>query len=77
VSDGPRAVWAMGPDGVERVAPPRVPTVNPIGCGDCLAAGLAAAHFEGRSWRAGVDFGIAAAADNATRLLPARIARPG
>jgi 1-phosphofructokinase family hexose kinase len=76
VSDGPRAVWAAGPDGVERLDPPRVKVVNPIGCGDCLAAGLAVAWCEGRPWRDGLEFAVAVAAENATRLLPARIARP-
>lgn len=75
VSDGPRSVWAAGPDGVHRVLPPRVKTINPIGCGDCLAAGLATAWMEGRAWRECVEFAVAAAADNATRLLPARIGR--
>jgi 1-phosphofructokinase family hexose kinase len=73
VSDGPRAVWAAGPNGIERIEPPRVTTVNPIGCGDCLAAGLATAWTEGRSWRACLEFAVAAAADNATRLLPGRM----
>uniref|UniRef100_A0A7C4QQC5 Carbohydrate kinase PfkB domain-containing protein n=1 Tax=Schlesneria paludicola TaxID=360056 RepID=A0A7C4QQC5_9PLAN len=76
VSDGPRAVWAMGPDGVHRAEPPPVQVVNPIGSGDCLAAGLAVARVEGLPWREGLEFALAAAADNAAHLLPARISRP-
>lgn len=76
VSDGPRTLWALGPDGIEHFTPPHVDVMNPIGCGDCLAAGLAVAHVEGRPWREGVTFGLSAAAENARHLLPGRIARP-
>ncbi|MFO0896320.1 MAG: PfkB family carbohydrate kinase [Pirellulales bacterium] len=55
--------------------PVRVPTVNPIGCGDCLAAGVAVALAEGLDVPAAVAFGIAAAADNAAQLLPGRLDR--
>jgi 1-phosphofructokinase family hexose kinase len=58
-----------------RWTPVRVPTVNPIGCGDCLAAGVAVALSEGRDVPAAVAFGIAAAADNAAQLLPGRLDR--
>lgn len=76
VSDGPQSVWACGPEGVERVQPPQVPVVNPIGSGDCLAAGLAVAYAEGRPWRESLEFAVAAAAENVRQLLPARIRRP-
>lgn len=76
VSDGPQAVWACGPEGVERVQPPQVPVVNPIGSGDCFAAGLAVAYAEGRPWRESLEFAVAAAAENVQQLLPARIRRP-
>jgi len=75
VSDGPHAVWSAGPNGVECTAPSEVEVVNPIGCGDCLTAGLAVAWSEGRPWRDTVQFGIAAAAENARHLLPARFPR--
>ncbi|HUQ69745.1 MAG TPA: 1-phosphofructokinase family hexose kinase [Planctomycetaceae bacterium] len=75
VSDGPQAVWSAGPEGVECSAPPEVDIVNPIGCGDCLAAGMAAAWSEARSWPYTVQFGIATAAENARHLLPARFPR--
>jgi len=75
VSDGPHAVWAAGPNGVDCLTPPRVSVVNPIGCGDCLAAGLAVAWSEGRSWADTLHFGLATAAENARHLLPARFAR--
>ncbi len=59
-----------------RWTPVRVPTVNPIGCGDCLAAGMAVALSERRDVPTAVAFGIAAAADNAAQLLPGRLDRP-
>jgi fructose-1-phosphate kinase PfkB-like protein len=73
VSDGPGTLWASGPDGIAEFTPPRVHVVNPIGCGDCLAAGLAAAHWTGRSFHDSVECGIAAAAENAQSLYPGRL----
>ncbi len=75
VSDGVGSLYAADANGVEVIPSLPVPTVNPIGCGDCLAAGLAVAAFEARSWRDLLAFGIAAAAENASRLLPARFLR--
>ncbi|MDA0834327.1 MAG: 1-phosphofructokinase family hexose kinase [Planctomycetota bacterium] len=50
-----------------------VPVINPIGCGDCLAAGLAFGLDRGMSLVEAVRIGIAAAADNAGQLLPSRL----
>jgi tagatose 6-phosphate kinase len=75
VSQGPDELWLVNDAGCFRFRPPRVPTVNPIGCGDCLSAGLAAAFSEGRSDVDAVAFGMAAAAENAQGLLPARLNR--
>lgn len=75
VSDGSGLLFAAGPDGIERFTPPRVETINPIGCGDCLAAGIAVATLEGKPWREAVAFGVAVAAQNASQLLPARFFR--
>jgi len=76
VTDGPHAVWVTGPHGVARFHPPVVNVVNPIGCGDCLAAGLAVAWHEGRRWDDAVEWAITIAAENARHLLPARFPRP-
>lgn len=76
VTDGPHAVWVAGPHGVARFHPPTVNVVNPIGCGDCLAAGLAVAWHEGRRWDDAVEWAITIAAENARHLLPARFPRP-
>lgn len=72
ISDGPRALWAAGPGGIECLAPPSVEVVNPIGCGDCLAAGIAAAWSHGQTWSQILATGLAVAAENARHLLPAR-----
>jgi tagatose 6-phosphate kinase len=72
ISDGPHAVWAAGPSGIECLAPPTVEVVNPIGCGDCLAAGLVSAHAQGCSWPETLLRGLETAAENARHLLPAR-----
>lgn len=72
ISDGARAAWVAGPSGIECLTPPKVDVVNPIGCGDCLAAGLAAAKSRGLTWPATVEFGLKTAAENARHLLPAR-----
>jgi 1-phosphofructokinase family hexose kinase len=73
VSSGAEALWASGPDGLFEFSPAKVPTVNPIGSGDCLAAGFAWGVCNGMSVHESVCFGMAAAAENASVLLPARI----
>ncbi|MGH7140315.1 MAG: hypothetical protein ACREHD_31650 [Pirellulales bacterium] len=50
--------------------------VNPIGCGDCLAAGLAWGLATGRAPLESLAIGIAAAAQNAAQLLPCRVDGP-
>lgn len=46
---------------------------NPIGCGDCLAAGIAWGLRKGQAMPDAVRLGMGAAADNLGDLLPARI----
>jgi fructose-1-phosphate kinase PfkB-like protein len=48
------------------------PAVNSIGCGDCLAAGIAAGLDRGLDVAAAVRLGMAAAARNLMELLPGR-----
>jgi tagatose 6-phosphate kinase len=74
VSQGKDAVLAASPDGLWRLVPPRVErVVNPIGCGDCLAAGIAWGLFRGRELLESIALGMAAAAENLPALLPARL----
>lgn len=75
ITQGARAVWVTSKQAAYRLQPPTVPVVNPIGCGDCLAAGIAWGIAQGLETPEAVRLGIAAAADNVSQLLPARIER--
>jgi 1-phosphofructokinase family hexose kinase len=72
VSQGSARLTALGPEGLIQIEPPRVSVKNPIGCGDCLAAGIAAGIDRQSSMREALEIGIRAAAENARELLPAR-----
>jgi tagatose 6-phosphate kinase len=73
VTGGRQTVWVRGGGRLYRLDPPRLDrVVNPIGCGDVLAAGIAAAIVRGDDPPEAVRFGIAAAAESALTLLPAR-----
>jgi 1-phosphofructokinase family hexose kinase len=73
VSQGAGPLLALDGEDRYRVHPPAVRVVNPIGCGDCLAAGLAVALDRGDDIAAALRLGVAAAAMNARELLPARL----
>jgi 1-phosphofructokinase family hexose kinase len=74
VTDGPRSVHAMGPVGRYQLQPPRVArVVNPIGCGDCLAAGLAWGLARGTDMLGALKLGLACAADRLGTMLPGRL----
>ncbi|HVC97948.1 MAG TPA: PfkB family carbohydrate kinase [Pirellulales bacterium] len=74
VTEGKRAVWASSREGEWRLQPLSLPRViNPIGCGDCLAAGIAWAISEGCEPLECIRVGMAAAAQNAGALLPGRL----
>mgnify|MGYP001159105798 CR=1 FL=1 len=75
ITQGARAVWATSRQAAYRLQPPTLPVVNPIGCGDCMAAGIAWGIAQGWDVPDAVRLGIAAAGDNVTQLLPARIDR--
>lgn len=73
ITDGARSLLAIDDRGARIVIePPRVTVVNPIGCGDCLAAGLAMSAVAGEALEIGLRRGMALAAANAETLLPAR-----
>lgn len=71
ISDGGRALWATSREAAYRLQPPRVSVVNPIGCGDCLTAGLVDGLQRGLEFVDALQWGVAVAAANAERLLPA------
>jgi 1-phosphofructokinase family hexose kinase len=74
VTHGADAVWASHGGRLHKLQPPRIENiVNPIGSGDCLAAGIALATASGKDMIDAIRFGIAAACDNVGQLLPARI----
>jgi 1-phosphofructokinase family hexose kinase len=73
VSAGAGALWASGAGSCWRIQSLRVNTVNPIGCGDCLLAGIVWGLSNGQSPLEAIRVGVAAAAENAQQLLPARI----
>ena len=76
VTQGAGPVWMSGEGKLYIVEPPRVErVVNPIGSGDCLAAGIAWSIARGCDMPEAVRFGITAAADNVGQLLPARLNR--
>ncbi len=73
VTQGGGEVWLSSPSELWRFTPPKIEVVNAIGCGDCLTAGLTASLAAGHSLPTAVQFGIAAAGDNAVQLLPSRL----
>jgi len=75
VSQGKERIWIASEREVLSAKPPHVAVVNPIGCGDCLAAGIAFGLASGENMPDAVLTGMAAAADNVGQLLPARLDR--
>jgi 1-phosphofructokinase family hexose kinase len=74
VTHGPDTVWASHGGRFHKFQPPHIEkVVNPIGSGDCLAAGIAWAIAAGVEMVEAIQLGIAAACDNVSQLLPARI----
>ena len=73
VSEGVGPVRVSGEGKVLRFEPPPAEAVNPIGCGDCLAAGIARTIARGGDVVEGVRRGIAAAVDSLQQILPARL----
>lgn len=73
VTQGNRPAWLSSNSELWTFTPPKIEVVNPIGCGDCLTAGLAAALDRGDDLPSAVCWGIACAGDNARQLLPARL----
>lgn len=73
VTYGAELALLSGPGGKYRLQPAKVKTVNPIGCGDSLTAGTAFRLQLGDDLPTAIRFGMAAAAENAEQLLPARL----
>jgi fructose-1-phosphate kinase PfkB-like protein len=76
VTDGAKPALALGPAGCVRIVPPRLErVVNPIGCGDCLAAGVADQIGRGSEPLEAICFGMACAAFNCGTVLAGRLDR--
>jgi 1-phosphofructokinase family hexose kinase len=73
VTDGPKPVFASTRGQLYRLQAPQREVVNPIGCGDCMAAGIAQALFAGQSPLDAIRFGVAAAAAKVGQLLPGQL----
>lgn len=73
VSQGGQAAWLSSVEALYRIDIPAMPVINPIGSGDCLAAGVACRLDDGDDVPTAVRHGIAAAMENARQLLPASI----
>jgi len=78
VTDGAKPALGIDPEGHWfRCVPPAIETlVNPIGSGDCLAAGFADAVSRGSEPLEAIRFGIACAAFNCGTVLAGRLERP-
>jgi fructose-1-phosphate kinase PfkB-like protein len=74
ITHGAAAVWLTSATHAYRFDTLKVDdVVNPLGCGDSLAAGIAWAVRAGRNMVDAVRLGIAAAAQNVRRLDTGRI----
>lgn len=73
ITDGGKPVYARSHANLYRLKPPARKVVNPIGCGDCMAAGIAHAIAQGRESVEAIRFGLAVAASKAGQLLPGRV----
>jgi len=73
ITQGAGPAWLTSASAVYRFQPEVIQVVNPIGCGDCLAAGTAWALRSGHDMPRAVQFGLATAAANAESLLPAQV----
>lgn len=75
VTGGSAPVWMTSRAQTLQLCPPPAKVVNPIACGDCLAAGIACGVRQGWTMVEAVRYGMGAAADNLRQLLPSRLDR--
>jgi tagatose 6-phosphate kinase len=73
VTHGAEPVWASSQNTFYRFESPAVEVVNPIGSGDCLAAGIGWGLARDMEPIEAIRLGIAAAAENVRQLLPSRL----
>lgn len=75
VTDGGNPVYARSHQNLYRLQPPPVDVVNPIGCGDCMAAGIAQGLLMGHEPLEAIRRGLAVAANKLGQLLPGFVER--
>ncbi|MCA9071527.1 MAG: bifunctional hydroxymethylpyrimidine kinase/phosphomethylpyrimidine kinase, partial [Planctomycetaceae bacterium] len=73
ITNGPESALATHGSNCYELNPPKILPVNPIGCGDCFAAGLAWGFDQGQPPTEVLKLAVAAATENAALLLPARL----
>ena len=73
VSDGARATWVCDGRRVWQIDTPSVTVVSPIGSGDSMAAGVAAALESGASFIDAARLGVACGAANAMTPTPGEV----
>jgi 1-phosphofructokinase family hexose kinase len=74
ITQGAGPVWVTSSQETYRLeSPPVDEIVNPIACGDAMAAAIAWGTRDGRKLVDAVKLGIAAAAENLQQLLPCRL----
>ena len=79
VTDGPKPVHALGDGEIMRIPPAKVTVVNPIGCGDAFAAGLATSLMmepDMADMEKAIGRALSAAAASAAHILPGRLEPP-
>lgn len=75
ITDGGNPVLALSRAQAYELRPPPRDVVNPIGCGDCMTAGIAWAIQQKREPIEAIRFGLAAAASKLGHLLPGQVER--
>lgn len=75
VTDGGNPVYARSGQHLYRLQPPRAEAVNPIGCGDCMAAGIAQGLLVECEPLDAIRRGLAVAANKLGQLFPGFVER--
>jgi fructose-1-phosphate kinase PfkB-like protein len=75
ITDGGNPVYARSRQHLYRLPPPPAEVVNPIGCGDCMAAGIAQGLAMGNDPLDAIRRGLAVAANKLGQLSPGFVER--
>lgn len=75
VTDGSNPVYARSRQHLYRLQPPPTEVVNPIGCGDCMAAGIAQGLLLGCEPLDAIRRGLAVATNKLSQILPGFVER--